>query len=266
MAAGFAFDRFDKNGSGTLDKNELNLALKTVAQYINVPISQERINELMEQHDEDGSGDLDKDEFLKLVNVWADEDGIDDGDIDQQHLQQHNEPAGVVNPGGDDAGDQGSTSNCGLYSTINSLEDQLRAQGIQLDAKAAVGVLDNQGYEWNGQPVRQVGTTMRALVDNINNSFQNGMVLPCKDGSNVTMSINMDSRQGSSGADTGCVVLAPLADGRGNHFMEVETVDDDGTIHTQNSWNSMMKAEVPSDTFDDALYNYTLTMEDVEQC
>lgn len=57
-----AFNEFDKDGSGKLDKEELREALKTKGSN---KMTDEEFDELVEEIDTDGDGKLDKDELMK---------------------------------------------------------------------------------------------------------------------------------------------------------------------------------------------------------
>lgn len=58
-----AFSLFDKDGSGTIDSNELKDAMKALGIYVN----KDGLKKLMEKADKDGSGTIEKGEFLSLM-------------------------------------------------------------------------------------------------------------------------------------------------------------------------------------------------------
>ncbi|XP_020613007.1 calmodulin-like protein 12 [Orbicella faveolata] len=57
------FDLFDSNGGGTIDAEELDLALKSV----DIHLSQEDLQEVVGAMDKDGNGEIDFYEFLNLM-------------------------------------------------------------------------------------------------------------------------------------------------------------------------------------------------------
>ncbi|PFX26069.1 Caltractin [Stylophora pistillata] len=57
------FDLFDSNGGGTIDAEELDLALKSVE----IHLSQEELQEVLSAMDKDGNGEIDFHEFLNLM-------------------------------------------------------------------------------------------------------------------------------------------------------------------------------------------------------
>lgn len=58
-----AFSKFDADGSGHIDKNELKKAMKQLGQ----PITEAQAQAMMDEADADGSGEIDFMEFRKLV-------------------------------------------------------------------------------------------------------------------------------------------------------------------------------------------------------
>ena len=59
-----AFERFDADGSGSVDAKEIGEILKAA----NAEISPEELDTMLKRLDKDGSGELDRDEFLCLLN------------------------------------------------------------------------------------------------------------------------------------------------------------------------------------------------------
>ncbi|KAK3736135.1 hypothetical protein QZH41_004642 [Actinostola sp. cb2023] len=57
------FDLFDSNGGGTIDAEELDLALRSV----DIQLSQDEIIEVLTSMDKDGNGEIDFEEFLSLM-------------------------------------------------------------------------------------------------------------------------------------------------------------------------------------------------------
>ncbi|EDO45847.1 predicted protein, partial [Nematostella vectensis] len=57
------FDLFDSNGGGTIDAEELDLALRSV----DIQLTQEEIVEVLMAMDKDGNGEIDFGEFLHLM-------------------------------------------------------------------------------------------------------------------------------------------------------------------------------------------------------
>ena len=57
------FNMFDKDGSGTIDTNELQLAM----QALGIPTTRKEIVNFMEMADKDGSGTIEPDEFKRLM-------------------------------------------------------------------------------------------------------------------------------------------------------------------------------------------------------
>ncbi|KXJ28037.1 Caltractin [Exaiptasia diaphana] len=57
------FDLFDSNGGGTIDAEELDLALRSV----DIQLSQEEIVDVLTAMDKDGNGEIDFEEFLNLM-------------------------------------------------------------------------------------------------------------------------------------------------------------------------------------------------------
>jgi hypothetical protein len=170
--------------------------------------------------------------------------------------------------GGDDAGYQGSTNNCGIYALNNVIEDRLRSFHDIPDYDPAAGALlmANQEWEWNGGLIEDNGTTMENLVDLVNDFLAEGNTLPTKDGRGVTFTVSSTCHSGPDEAEASDIVLAREYDGRGNHFMEVESFDGE-TIYTQNSWKREMKTSVPDDDdFEEAVYIYKILLTDVEKC
>ena len=58
-----AFDLFDKDGSGSIDINELRDAMKALGVYL----PRDKVKSLMKEIDTDGSGSVEFDEFLNLM-------------------------------------------------------------------------------------------------------------------------------------------------------------------------------------------------------
>eukprot|EP00817_Percolomonadidae_sp_ATCC50343_P008142 CAMPEP_0117428194 /NCGR_PEP_ID=MMETSP0758-20121206/7963_1 /TAXON_ID=63605 /ORGANISM="Percolomonas cosmopolitus, Strain AE-1 (ATCC 50343)" /LENGTH=213 /DNA_ID=CAMNT_0005214429 /DNA_START=96 /DNA_END=734 /DNA_ORIENTATION=- len=70
-----AFDLFDRDGSGSIDINELNNVLKSVGHNLD----EEKLEAFMKEIDRDGNGTVDFDEFEYVVQVKL-EDNIHDED------------------------------------------------------------------------------------------------------------------------------------------------------------------------------------------
>jgi len=172
-----------------------------------------------------------------------------------------------VSMGGDDAGDQGQSQTCAIYSLNNTIEDRLRClwDVSDYDVRAAVAMMREQGYESNGGSIEDNGTTMENLVALVNASIDDGMVLPTKDGRGVTFQVSCEFSPGPENAEPSDIVIAKEYDGRGNHFMEVESYDGE-TIYTQNSWASEMKTTVPDDDdFESAIGIYKIALDSVQK-
>ena len=57
------FEIFDADGSGSIDRNEMRLLMKKLAQ----DLTEEEITQIIEVVDEDGDGEISFEEFKKLV-------------------------------------------------------------------------------------------------------------------------------------------------------------------------------------------------------
>mmetsp|Transcript_32518 Transcript_32518/g.69253 ORF Transcript_32518/g.69253 Transcript_32518/m.69253 type:complete len:294 (-) Transcript_32518:160-1041(-) len=179
-----------------------------------------------------------------------------------------NDRIGRVSMGGDDAGDQGNSQTCGIFSLNNVIEDQLRClHGISdYDPAAGAQIMREQNYTGSdGRPIEVSGTSMEGLIDQVNASIQGSMLLPTKDGRGVRFTLDCSFSCGANEAAPGDIVLARMYDGRGNHFMEVMSFD--GTkIATQNSWSREMITSVPDDDdFEEAIGIYKITITDIRQ-
>ena len=60
------FKQFDRDGSGTIDVNEL----RRVMEYLGVSMNERQLTELVEQVDVDETGELEFDEFSRLLSMW----------------------------------------------------------------------------------------------------------------------------------------------------------------------------------------------------
>lgn len=58
-----AFDLFDTDGSGSIDENELRVAMKALG----FEAKDEEVHKMIVDVDEDGNGGVEFDEFLKMV-------------------------------------------------------------------------------------------------------------------------------------------------------------------------------------------------------
>mmetsp|Transcript_29265 Transcript_29265/g.51217 ORF Transcript_29265/g.51217 Transcript_29265/m.51217 type:complete len:113 (-) Transcript_29265:132-470(-) len=83
MAAGYAFDHYDKNESGTLTSNELRPAVAMVSTLIKHEIPASVIDMAIGECDIDGDQELDRDEFLHFVDKAVALAGITDDDVDE---------------------------------------------------------------------------------------------------------------------------------------------------------------------------------------
>ncbi len=60
-----AFTAFDKNNDGKISKTELDAAFKKM----NIIVSQEELNQIMNYIDKSGDGHIDVKEFLEVLNI-----------------------------------------------------------------------------------------------------------------------------------------------------------------------------------------------------
>lgn len=58
------FKRFDKDGNGVIDKNELK---ETMIKDLGIPVSEEDVNSMMKDADKNGDGKIDSEEFITIM-------------------------------------------------------------------------------------------------------------------------------------------------------------------------------------------------------
>eukprot|EP00746_Dinoflagellata_sp_MGD_P148857 gnl/MRDRNA2_/MRDRNA2_81004_c0_seq2.p1 gnl/MRDRNA2_/MRDRNA2_81004_c0~~gnl/MRDRNA2_/MRDRNA2_81004_c0_seq2.p1 ORF type:complete len:212 (-),score=47.51 gnl/MRDRNA2_/MRDRNA2_81004_c0_seq2:283-918(-) len=175
----------------------------------------------------------------------------------------------VITMGGGDSGDQGESSNCCIFAVNNALEDYLRCvHNLQYDVKAGLKMITAQKYLSDpGDPdaglIEDEGTCLEDLVEQMNESE---LEYPLLDGTKVKFQIEYVGEEGLDYAVPGNVILCHLTDEEegANHFMELESVDDDGVATMQNSYDGMNHITCPSDSFDEVILNYKVTTSDPE--
>jgi hypothetical protein len=130
-----AFSLFDKDGSGTIDSNELKDAMKALGIYVN----KDGLKKLMEKADKDGSGTIEKGEFLSLM---------------AEMIQKRNPRAEVMksfrfyddDDGGNDGdGSKGGGSSGGGVSGGRDAGDELEAKDAPAEQRRGDGALDLDG-------------------------------------------------------------------------------------------------------------------------
>eukprot|EP00746_Dinoflagellata_sp_MGD_P025714 gnl/MRDRNA2_/MRDRNA2_160555_c0_seq1.p1 gnl/MRDRNA2_/MRDRNA2_160555_c0~~gnl/MRDRNA2_/MRDRNA2_160555_c0_seq1.p1 ORF type:complete len:101 (+),score=14.68 gnl/MRDRNA2_/MRDRNA2_160555_c0_seq1:2-304(+) len=89
---------------------------------------------------------------------------------------------------------------------------------------------------------------------------------PLMDGTKVKFEIHYDEHDGLDKAVPGNVVLCHMVgeDEDGNHYMELESIDENGVAIMQNSEDGFNHERCPSDVYDEVLCNSKITTSDPE--
>jgi len=149
----------------------------------------------------------------------------------------------------------------------NALAVIFQAKGESYDAMQAAQIMRAQHWCNDGHCIDTDGITMKNLIANVNDSIDDGMVLPMKDGREVTFQLDSEVRPELNGVQDGDIILCTdhSSGAKGNHFLQVDHRDpNEDRVLCRNSWLNDELITVPDDPgFGTVICNYSIYVSDI---